>query len=241
VLLRRRLCLTLLGTFVVMTVAGGAQEPYPVPVFVTHLQTPPLPQISTDEHLAASNATRSAMFERAAQLRKQHGDKTKDWPAAVWKEFYVAEDAHRQAVARADYEIPETRTLLDNSVEDFLRGAKDNKNMTMVTSAEEAALVVQITGRRRTSPPGPTDNRYFIRFRLSPGAKMTAERFDELTTGVKWDNLFTKVIQHPTAASPYVDLEAGSMASWKNCAASVRAVVSLFIAERMDPARKKSR
>lgn len=229
-------------TFVVMFVtvpAGSAQEEFPVPVFVTHLETPSLPPLRPEAHEAAISQTRDEMFKVAEQLRKQHGDKTKTWPREVWREFYVAEDANTLAVARRDYQPPETRLGLADSVEDFLRGAGENKGMTMVTTADEASLVVQITGRRRISAPGPTDNRYFIRFRVTPGAKMSSERFHELTYGYKWNNLWAKLIAHPKDPSPYVDLEAGSPASWKNCAASVRAVVGAFIRERMDPTRKK--
>jgi hypothetical protein len=220
--------------------AGRAQEPFPVPVFVTELETPPLPPLRPEAHEAAISQTREEMLKIAERLRKQHGDKTGNWPPEVWKEFYVAEDANTLAVAHRDYQRPETRLGLADSVEDFRRGAGGNKGMTMVTTAEEASLVVQITGRRRISAPGPTDNRYFIRFRLTPGAKMSPERFHELTYGYKWNTPWAKLIAHPKDPSPYVDLEAGSPASWKNGAGLVRAVVDAFIKERVDPAKKKS-
>ena len=219
--------------------AAGAQEPFPVPVFVTHLQTPPLPPLSADAHEAAISQAKAEMFKVAEQLRKMHGDKTKNWPPEVWKEFYVAEDASTRAVARRDYQPAETRLRLADSVEDFRRGAGGNKRMTMVTTADEASLVVQITGRRRVSAPGPTDGRYFVRFRLAPGAKMPPERFHELTYDYKWNNAWTKLIAHSTDASPYVDLEVGSPASWKNGADGVIGAVVVFIHERMEPKTKK--
>jgi hypothetical protein len=179
------------------------------------------------------------MFAVAAQLRKQHGDKTSAWPPEVWKVFYVAEDANTLAVARRDYEAPETHLGLADSVEDFVRGASTNKAMTVVTGVDEASLVVRIIGRRRASASGPTDNRYFIRFRLAPGGKMTGPRFLEVTQGYKWDTLWSKVIAHPKDASGYFELEAGSPASFKNCAALLRAVIEGFIKTRLDPAKKK--
>ena len=219
--------------------AASAQEPFPVPVFVTHLETPPLPPLSPDAHEAAISQAKSEMFKVAAQLRKMHGDKTKNWPPEVWKEFYVAEDASTLAVARQDYQPVETRLGLADSVQDFLRGAAGNKRMTMVTTADEASLVVQITGRRRVSAPGPTDGRYFVRFRLAPGAKMAPERFHELTYDYKWNNAWTKLIAHPTDPSPFVDLEVGSPASWKNAADGVQGAVVVFIHDRMEPKKKK--
>lgn len=232
-------CLSILLALLPAASAGRAQQPLPAPVFVTHLQTPAFPLLKPAQHEAAIAGARSEMFDVAAQLRKQHGDKTSNWPPAVWAEFYVAEDAHTRAVARRDFEAPETTLRLADSVEDFLRGAGGNKAMTVVTSAEEAALVVQITGRRYISAEGPTDNRYFIRFRMTPGAKMSSERFLELVNGHKWNNLWTKLIAHPREGSMYADLEAGSMASWKNCAGTVRTIVEIFIRTRMDPAKKK--
>lgn len=220
--------------------AGGAQEPFPVPVFVTHLETPPLPPLRPDAHEAAIRQTRAEMFKVAEQLRMKHGDKTKNWPREVWKEFYVAEDASTLAVARRDYQPAETRRALADSVADFLRSAGGgNKRMTMVTSADEAALVVQITGRRLVPSADAMDGRYFVRFRLTPGAKMRPERFHELTYGHKWANAWTKLIAHPTDPSPYVDLEAGSPASWRNAADGVQGAVNMFIHERIEPRKKK--
>ena len=181
------------------------------------------------------------MFAVAEQLRKQHGDKTRAWPPDVWKLFYVAEDAHTLAVARRDNEAPETRLGLADSAEDFVRGARANKAMTMVTGAEDASLLVQIVGRRRASASGPTDNRYFIRFRLGPGAQLTAARFLELTQGYKWDNLWSKVIAHPKDAIWYFELEAGSPASYKNCAGMVRAIVEGFIRAQLESGQEKVR
>ena len=131
-------------------VALTAQDTLPIPVFVTTLETPALPPLKPEQHEAAINGARSKMFDVAAELRKQHGDKTSNWPPEVWKEFYKAEDAHTMAIARRDYEPSETRLALEDSVEDFVRGiGTNNKVLTAVNSAADAALVVQITGRRR--------------------------------------------------------------------------------------------
>jgi hypothetical protein len=228
----------------VLLVFGSAlalhgQEGLPLPVFVTHLETPPLPPLRPEQHEAAIKGTRTEMFDVAARLRKQHGDKTSDWAPEVWKVFNQAEDANSQAIARRDYQPSETRLGLSDSVEDFLRGAGGNKGMTVVPGADQANLVVQIVGRRRAPARDVTDNRYFIRFRVAPGAKMTTDRFLELAYGYKWNNLWARQLAHATEASPYVELEAGSPASYKNCAGTVRAIVEGFIRARMDPAKKK--
>ena len=116
--------------FLVMLVAASeclALDAFPVPVLVTQLETQPLPPLKPEVHEAAIKHARDEMFAVAEQLRKQHGDKTKAWPPDVWKQFYVAEDAHTLAVARRDYEAPETRLGLADSAEDFVRGAGSNR------------------------------------------------------------------------------------------------------------------
>jgi hypothetical protein len=216
-----------------------AQESLPVPVFVTYLETPLPAPLKPEQHEAAFTRTRAEMFAVAAQLRKEHGDKTNQWPPEVWQIFNDAEDAHMMTVARRDYERPETQVALADSVEDFVRGAAANKGMTLVNSAEEASLVVQITGRRYARGADVYDPKYFIRFRLSPGAKMTAERFVELTQGYKWTSAFSKAFSRPKPGATWADLEAGTPASYKNGAGMVRFVVESFITATIDPAKKK--
>jgi hypothetical protein len=216
-----------------------AQEAWPVPVFVTHLETPLPAPMKPEQHEAAFKRTRDEMFAVAAQLRKEHGDKTSQWPPEVWKIFNDAEDAHMMTLARRGYERPDTQLALADSVEDFVRGASANKSMTLVKSAEEASLVVQITGRRYAPGADAFDPKYFIRYRLSPGAKMTSDRFMELTQGYKWTSVFSKAFARPKPGAWWVDLEAGTLASYKNCAGMVRSVVEAFIKTTMDPAKKK--
>lgn len=111
--------------------------------------------------------------------------------------------------------------------------------MTGVASAQEAALVLQIVGRRRIQAPGVTDNTHFIRFRLLPGGKMTGARFLELTRDYKWNNLWLKLLAHPQDENGCYEMEAGTFASWKNAAGMVRSTVERFIKTRIDPGRKK--
>lgn len=216
-----------------------AQQALPIPVFVTSLETPLPPPMRPEEHTAAFDRTRDQMFEVARKLRQEHGDNTKAWPRDVWAIFNEAEDAHTLTIARRNYEKRDTQLGLDDSVSDFVRGASGNKWMTLVSNPEQAALVVEITGRRYASARGATDNRYFIRFRLRHGGALPADRFLDLTWDYKWNDPWTQLFARPKDASGYVDIEAGSDASYKNCAAMVRAIVGTFIRARMDPSRKK--
>ena len=178
------------------------------------------------------------MFDKGTELRKQHGDNTKAWPPEVWNQYHEAEDAYRLAIARRDYQAKETRLGLADSVADVLRAAEGVKNMRVVPNAEEASLVVQVIGRRLTSPPGITDNRYFVRFRLLPGSKLSGERFVELTRDFKWNSLISTQLAHAKEPAGYVELEAGHMAGWRQAGAAVRALVQALIQERLQPAKK---
>jgi hypothetical protein len=234
-----RVVLCLFVALLLAPVEGRSQEVLPVPVYVFQRETLRLPPLKPEQHEAEITRTRAEMFEVAERLRKEHGNKTNAWPPEVWKVFYEAEDAHELAVARRDYEAPETTLGLADSIEDFVRGVSGSKAMTMVTSPDEASLVVQITARRWIPRQDPLENGYFIRFRLSPGAKMTGERFLEATRYYKWKDQFSKVIVHPKDTAGYFEFEAGSPVSYKNCAGTVRAIVERFIRARLGPAKKK--
>ena len=167
-----RFALVLLLAVLAGAAEARAQETLPVSVFVTHLETQPLPPLKPEAHEAEIKRTRDEMFAVAAQLRKQHGDKTSAWPPEVWKVFYDAQDVHTLTVARRDYQPPETRLGLADSAEDFVRGAGGNKSMTIVTSVDQASLMVQITGRRTASASGPTT--------ASPGSSTASRRSSTL-------------------------------------------------------------
>jgi len=220
---------------------GGGQEVLPLPVFVT-AQTFPLPPVLTaEQHGYAIKAAQNEMFALAAQMRKEHGDKMESWPPEAVQAVDEKEDAWNRAKVRGYYETRDTQLGLDDSVQDFVRGAAKSKALTIATSADAAAFVVTITNRRYTPTDDVTGNRYFIRFRLRPGGQMTGERFLGLTRGYKWNQVWAQVLTRPGDASGFVELDAGSMASFKNCAGSVRAVVERFIWERLGPAKDKKK
>lgn len=234
-----RRALSLFAALLWFSATGLTQDAQPTPIFVTMHETPAFAPLKPQQHELAIQHTRTLMFDTAAQLRKQHGDNTKAWPPEVWKVFYEAEDAHKLAIARRDYQPPETRLGLADSVQDVLRAAAGVKNMRVVQSIAEASLAVTVTGRRRTSPPGITDNRYFVRFTMRPGAKLSGDRFVELTRDYKWNPLIATQIVHARDPAGYVELEAGSMASYRQAGGAVRAIVQAFINERLQPAPVK--
>ena len=83
-------------------ISGAGCPTLPVPVFFTYVEPPPLPPLRPEQHEAAALQTREAMFELAARLRKEHGDKTSAWPADVWETLYTAEErTHTVCSARS--------------------------------------------------------------------------------------------------------------------------------------------
>ena len=234
---RRALCLfaaLLIGSATVLT-----QNAPPVPIFVTVQETPVLPPLKPEQHEQAIQGRRTLMFDAGAELRKQHGDNTKAWPPEVWNKFYEAEDTYRLTIARRDYQPKETRYGLADSVKDFLRDAEKAKNLQIVQSADEAALIVTVTGRRTSSPPGITDNRYFVRFTLRPGPKLSGERFVEANRDYKWNPLIATQLVHVKDPAGYVELEAGSMAGFRQAGGAVNTLVLVFSRERLQTPVKK--
>ena len=217
-----------------------AQQALPLGLFVTHLQTPVSARLPPEQHEGAMVGTRRAFIELVEKLQKQYGRKSSAWPPEARKEYQDAEDARTLAEARRDYEAPQTRQLLTDSVADILRELSRNKVIQPVASADEAALIVQVTGRRLVPGADPINNGYFIRFRLMPGTKLAGDRFVELARSFdSWNTYFSKVLARPQDAAGYVDVEVHSPVSWRNCAGSVTAIVGAFVRERLDPAKKK--
>jgi len=216
------------------------QEAIPVPVHVTWKETPLPPPLTGEQYQAAITAAKNEYWSTLDAMFKQHGKKQETWPAAATSTVDDLHDAWGLAQGRMFYHSKDTQLALDDSVADFLRGAEKNKKMTVVSAANDAALVVVLTGRRYSPGKDITDNSYFIRFRLMAGPKMTHARFLEYTNAHKWYNTFTTLFARAKEATPdYLDLEAGSMASYKNCAAAVRAIVETFVWQQMDPSYKK--
>jgi hypothetical protein len=230
--------LVLVGTLALPFIATTArtQEALPLPVFVTAQKVPLPPTLTAEQHGAAIKAAEKDMFGLAERMRKEHGNKQQEWPPEAVKAVEDAEDKWTTAKLRGYYETPETQIGLDDSVRDFSRAADKSKVLRVEsTAADQASLVVTITNRRYTPSSDVTGDRYFIRFRLSPGGKMTGEQFLERTRGYKWKMLSTELIARPKDASGFVDLQAGSMASYKVCAGMVRAIVENFIRQRLAP------
>ena len=220
------------------TVTGAAQAALPLKVYVTTIVLPPLPILTPDQHEQAITRARSQRTAEADRLRQQYGSKTKTWPTEAWDQFNRAEDAHARAVARAEYEPDVTRGLVDDSVKDVLKELRKSKVLTLATGADQADLVIGISGRRLTSPAVLTDNAYFVRFNLEPGALADRARVLEAMRRQEWEGQTTKVISRPWDTTEFADLEAASPFGMRQAGEWVVGMVERFARERFGPAKK---
>jgi hypothetical protein len=226
------------GAALLSTVTGAAQEALPLKVHVTTIALPPLPVLTPEHHQQEMTRTRNQRNAEADRLRQTYGNKTKSWPAEAWDQFNRAEDAHTQAVARAEYEPNVTRGLIEDSVKDVVKELRKSKVLTLVAGADEADLVVGITGRRLTSPPELTDNAHFVRFNLEPGAKADRARMLEAMRRQEWSGQTTRIISRPWDAAGFADLEAASPFGMRQAGEWVVGMVERFARERFGPAKK---
>jgi hypothetical protein len=229
---------TVAAAVMLVQASGVAQESLPLRVHVTTIALPALPVLTPEQHEQEIARTRSQQLAEADRLRQKYGGKTKSWPNEAWDQFNRTEDAHAQAVARADYEPDVTRGLEADSVKDVLKELRKSKVLTLVAGAEQADLVIGISGRRLTSPAVLTDNAYFVRFSLEPGALADRARVLEAMRRHEWNGQTTKVISRPWDAAGFADLEAASPFGMRQAGEWVVGMVERFARERFGPAKK---
>ena len=121
-------------------------------------------------------------------LKAQHGKKRDAWPQDAQDAMFDADET--VALAQADYAYRKVKSEgLADSAEDIRKailgeGLSGEKNqIRVVSSADEAQLIVEVNGRRSSSS-GATgglmalrDDQFYISFLLKAGPKLQAERF----------------------------------------------------------------
>jgi hypothetical protein len=219
---------------------GAAQQSLPLKVFVTFTVPQPMLVLTAEEHGQRITGTKNRMYATGEQLRREHGGKTKAWPPEVWDVFNAAEDAHAQAIARADYERDETRERLADSVADVVKASARSKVVTLVTAADQAELVVTVTGRRHVAKDASDmfAPNQFVRFQLSPGPLADRDRVLEAMRRHEWSGLTTKAIARPLNGAGFADLEAGSPYGMRQAGEWVIGMVEGFARARFGPAKK---
>jgi hypothetical protein len=131
---------------------------------------------------AKKDAASKARKELEKELKGQHGKKREEWPTDVDDKMVAAEEVEARANADYEYMKVETKALKDSTkdVTEEIEGLVKNKVVTLVPSAAEADLVLQIEGRRgeKTMPTQLKPDRCYVLFSIGPGGKAgAAERF----------------------------------------------------------------
>lgn len=230
-----RRCLSMIMLPSLMFSLGGSDaRAQALPVFVAAVNEAPPPAKPRDLAAAADAAERHMRTVRDA-VYKEHGYKRAAWPAQVVDAVNTVENAAQLARARLLYQPDATRDGLQETVEDLVREMGNSKSgqIAAVTTRDNAALILEVVGRRRRAMnlSSPTDNRYFIRFRLRSGPAMNDQRFREAGASYVWGpDMLTKAFARPTTEIAHWDAEVGSMASFKGAAmGAVRAVLESFV------------
>ena len=218
----------------VMLAFGGVDaRAQPIPVFIQAVNEPSTAKPRDLEAAAAAAEARMRSIRDA--VYKEHGYKRAVWSAQTVDAVDTAENAAQLARAQYVYSRDATREGLDGVVADLVReiGASKSPQMAVVTTRDEAALVIEVVGRlqRAMNLSSPTDNRFFIRLRVRPGPGMSEQRFREASAGYTWGpDLLSKAFARPTIATTYWEAEVGHMASFDHAArGAVRAVLDSFV------------
>jgi hypothetical protein len=128
-------------------------------------------------------------------------------------------------------------------VADVVKEIGKSKVLTLVASASEAHLALQIMGRRQTPKLANRifDNNHFVRSRLTPGTSADRKRALDAMYRHEWTRQTARLIARPRHAIDYADLEAGSPFGMKAADEWVAGMVERFAREQYDPAKRKDR
>ena len=209
-------------------------EAQPMRVFVSRVEAPAPPQPTEADRQVASAAYDVADKARKAlekTLKEQHGNKRDKWPADAQERLADAEEARDRANADWQYRRDGEwlckiwATDLDGALtQTGLTGRK--KHITSVASANEAQLIVTLTGvRKPVAVPSTAYNRCFtasgevatksrnisafdpavercLTFQVTRGPKLSAEQFGLMPHAYRPRRLQAKRLEGPSQNSP---------------------------------------
>jgi hypothetical protein len=213
-------------------------------VFVTAAEVTDVVKLdkATEKQLRADiDAARKARKELEKQLKAKHGNKRENWPPEAEEQYFDAEEA--EALANADWEYRRVRQAgLADSADDLkkslagegMAGAKEN--VTLVSTREEAQLVVEVDGRRSSNTAGGfRDNNYWVTFKLLPGPKLATDRF-KAAPRYRFRKLGYESwrLAIPRDETPFYRFEAYAQMRWGLAANVASAVIEDFIAKNYD-------
>ena len=190
------------------TVRADAQ---PIRIFVTRVEAPAPPKPTEADRQVASAAYDVADKARKAlekTLKAQYGNKRDKWPADAQERLADAEEARDRA--NADWQYRAQAEPLDKSwasdidhalTQSGLTGRKEH--ITSVASANEAQLIVTVTGVRNPMAVINAADDRCLTFLLARGPKLSVEQFARLPRAYRPRRAQAKRLEGPSDSSPY--------------------------------------
>jgi hypothetical protein len=246
-----RIAVAVLGGFALLSIGvSGQPAAKAMTVMVVAAEVTDVAQVDKDTEkqlVAAIKDAEKARKDLDKALKAQYGNKRDQWPEEAQNRYYDAEEA--EALANADWAYRKVRQMgLSDSAEDIrkslvgdgMAGRKDN--VTLVTSRDEAQLIVEVNGRRsanRGTSGGLLalrDDSYWISFLVKAGPQLTPEKFAAVPPTYRFKRFGHTVwrLAMPRTDSPQWRFEAFGNQRWGNAANEASLLVEDFIAKNYD-------
>lgn len=248
--------MTRLVSFVVggLLVSAGVSQGQPgakaMAVFVTAAPLADVTKVDKETETRLVAAMKDAETKRKdveKSLKARHGKKRDAWPQEAQDAMSDADDA--VALAQADYAYRKVKTEgLVDSAEDIRKailgdGMSGEKNqIRIVSSAEEAELIVEVNGRRSSSSGAMgglmalRDDQFYISFLVKAGPKLQAARFANVPRSYRLRGFGATVYRLgvPKPDAPWWRFEAYGTMKWGSAANGASKLVEDFVQKNFD-------
>ena len=242
---------TLLVSLFASPMPVGSQPARTMTVFVTAGRLPDFGEITDAESQEYTGAIRAAQVARGdveKALKAQHGSKRDRWPADALRQLQEADDRVTLAMSNRTYRSlrrrdPKRPLTVDDSVDDIKESmmgkglASTRAHIVVVSSRDEADLVVEVEGRRmKGSWSDPTSSERMIRVAIARGPKLSEKQFAAvpfLFQGRSPGYLTTR-LSGPSADAPQWRFEVMGQLAFIAAAKGVAGLVDDFIATHYD-------
>jgi hypothetical protein len=246
----RLVSLVLGGVLMSAGVSHGQPGDKAMTVFVTAAPLADVKKVDKETETRLLAAIKDAETKRKdleKSLKAQHGKKRDAWPQDAQDAMFDAEEA--VALAQADYAYRKVKSEgLTDSAEDIRKAilgegmSGEKKQIRVVSSADEAQLIVEVNGRRSSSS-GATgglmalrDDQFYISFLVKAGPKLQAERFASVPRTYRLRGLGATVYRLgvPKPDAPWWRFEAYGTMKWGSAANGASKLVEDFIVKNYD-------
>jgi hypothetical protein len=230
-------------------VPHGQPGPKAMTVFVTAAPLADVTKVDKETETRLLAAIKDADTKRKdleKSLKAQHGKKRDAWPQEAQDSMFDAEEA--VALAQADYAYRKVKSEgLADSAEDIRKailgeGLSGEKNhIQVVSTAEEAQLIVEVNGRRSSSSGtgglmALRNDQFYISFLMKPGPKLPADRFANVPRTYRLRGVGATVYRlgTPKPDAPSWRFEAFGTMKWGSAANGASKLVEDFIEKNYD-------